>query len=232
VHEEVDGDARVTSPVGAVAVRLDRNAGRHEATFVGLLAFAIGATVAEKPEGSLREGSPAEGGSAGSLDARFETVAPDVARLCRQLLGDPDAARDALAEVFLRARRGFASYDPERSFRSWVFAVASHYCIDLLRRRNREQRLFEPGADEAEAAAAPGPSPLRRLLEAEQRRRLEAAVEDLPPRYRAPLVLRFHAELSYDEIAARLGLNRAQVGTLLLRARRKLREALGGEEMS
>jgi len=174
--------------------------------------------------------SPAAGDGSESLEARFEALAPDVARLCRQLLGDPDASGDAVAEVFLRARRGFASYDAERSFRSWLFAVASHYCIDLLRRRHREQRLFEPGEGEAEAAAAPGPSPLHRLLEAEQRRRLELAVEALPPRYRAPVVLRFHAELSYDEIAARLGLNRAQVGTLLLRARRKLREALAGED--
>jgi RNA polymerase sigma-70 factor (ECF subfamily) len=206
----------VASPVGAIAGWRDP------------LAFAIGARVSDEQQtGSLRDVTAAAGG-ADTLDARFEALAPDVGRLCRHLLADPEAARDAVAEVFLRARRGWDGYDPDRSFRSWLFAIASHYCIDLLRRRHREQRLFEPGTGEAEAAAAPGPSPLRRLLEAEQRRALEAAIAALPPRYRAPLVLRFHAELSYDEIAVRLGLNRAQVGTLLLRGRRKLRDALAG----
>lgn len=194
------------------------------------LAFAIGSRVPEEPSRNLREVAPATGGSSGSLEERFEALAPAVARLCRQLLGDPDAAGDAVAEVFLRARGGWDGYDRNRSFRSWLLAIASHHCIDVLRRKHREQRLFEPAGGEEEAAAEQGPSPLRRLLEAEQRRRLEVAVEALPPRYRAPLVLRFHAELSYDEIAARLGLSRAQVGTLLLRARRKLREGLAGGE--
>jgi RNA polymerase sigma factor (sigma-70 family) len=207
----------MASPAGSMALAWER------------LAFEIGATVAGDPTGSLLETVSAAGEVSDSLEARFELVAPDVRRLCRQLLGDPDAAGEAVAEVFLRAGRAWASYDAARPFRPWILAVASHYCIDRLRRESREARLFEPGEGDVEAAAAPGLSPLRRLLEAERHGQLQAAVEALPPRYRAPLVLRFHAELSYDEIAARLGLHRAQVGTLLLRARRKLREALAEE---
>lgn len=220
MHEEAGRDSDVASPVGAFAASLDP------------LAFEIGARVAEEPRGNLREVSLVAGGGPESLEARFEALAPAVARLCRQLLGDADAAGDAVAEVFLRARRGWDGYDRNRSFRSWLLAIASHHCIDLLRRKHRERRIFEPAAGEMESAAEPGPSPLRRLLEAERRRELEAAVAALAPRYRAPLVLRFHAELSYEEIADRLGLERGQVGTLLLRARRKLREALAGRETS
>ena len=212
------------SPVGAIVSLRDS------------LAFAIGALLPDEPTERRLGVAPAPGsgasGEAGSLEERFERLSPDVARLCRQLLGDPDAAGDALSEVFLRARRGWDRYDPARPFRTWLLSIASHYCIDQLRRRHREQRIFEPDPGDVDAASAPGPSPLRRLLEAEQRRRLEAAIDALPPRYRAPLVLRFHAELSYDEIAAQLGLERPHVGTLLLRARRKLRETLTSEEGS
>ena len=56
-----------------------------------------------------------------------------------------------------------------------------------------------------------------------------AAVEALPDRYRAPLVLRYYAELDYDGIAGILGVTRNQVATLLFRAKRKLRSALSGE---
>jgi len=240
VDEEAAEDAQVASPVGAVALSWDSLAFANEAEGIAARAIearaiearAIGASVAEEPTGSLREVRPIESAKPDSLDERFASLAPAVARLCAQLLGDRDAAGDAVAEVFLRARRGWDGYDREQSFRAWLLAIASHYCIDLLRRKHREQRIFEPVSGEAEAAAAPGPSPLRRLLEVEQRRELEAAVAALPPRYRAPLVLRFHAELSYDEIAARLGLERGHVGTLLLRARRQLRDALAGKERS
>lgn len=215
----------MASPVGAFALSWDPLAFANEAE-------GSGASVAEEPTGSLREVPPVEHANSDSLDERFAALSPAVTRLCAQLLGDRDAAGDAVAEVFLRARRGWDGYDREQSFRAWLLAIASHHCIDLLRRKHREQRIFEPEEGEVEAAAEPGPSPLRRLLEVEQRRELEAAVAALPPRYRAPLVLRFHAELSYDEIAVRLGLERAHVGTLLLRARRRLRDALAGKERS
>jgi RNA polymerase sigma-70 factor (ECF subfamily) len=165
-----------------------------------------------------------------AFDARFQPHAEAVERLCRQLLGGGDAARDALHEVYLRARRGFATYDPARPLRTWLHAIAAHHCIDRLRREGREQRLFQPTPEDEAALAEPGPSPLARLLGAEQRARLARAVETLPPRYRAPIVLRYHAELSYEEIAARLGITRAEVGTLLFRGRRRLRERLAEEE--
>src|SRR6266568_3227133 len=63
--------------------------------------------------------------------------------LCRYLLNSFDAAEDATHEVFLRAQRKLASYDPAFPFSSWLLGIASHHCIDLLRRRGTERRLFE-----------------------------------------------------------------------------------------
>ncbi|MDX1650449.1 MAG: RNA polymerase sigma factor, partial [Myxococcota bacterium] len=73
--------------------------------------------------------------------------------------------------------------------------------------------------------AHPDASPLRAALDAEAHVRLRAALDALPERYRAPLVLRHLAGLSYDEIAGLLEVSRSQVGVLLHRGRVRLRRA-------
>lgn len=162
----------------------------------------------------------------------FQHFDADVARLCRRLLGDLSAAEDAKSEVFLRAQRSFASYDPGRPFRRWLLSIAGHHCTDQLRRRQTEARIFHPGELEREELSSTSPSPLRQLLEAEQRDRLLAGIEALPPKYRLPLVLRYQAELDYAAIAEILEVPRERVGTLLFRAkarlRRELADAAGG----
>src|SRR6476659_3148924 len=63
--------------------------------------------------------------------------------LCRYLLNSFDAAEDATHEVFLRAQRKLATYDPSLPFSSWLLGIASNHCIDLLRRRTTEKRIFD-----------------------------------------------------------------------------------------
>ncbi len=154
---------------------------------------------------------------------------PDVERLCRRLLGSAVDSEDASQESFARAHAALGSYDPARPFRRWLLAIAAHCAIDALRRRRREARLFEGEAIDTDALADPGPSPLQHGLSAESRRLLLAAIEAQPDLYRAPLVLRYYADLDYGEIAEILCVSRNQVATLLFRARRRLREALAEE---
>jgi len=151
-----------------------------------------------------------------------------VRRHCRRFLGD-EADRDASQEVFLKARRGFASWDPERPFRPWLLAVAGNHCIDQLRRHSREARLFDSRDLDPGDLLDAGPSPLRLALRSEERGRLLDALDDLPQKYRLPLVLRYFQELDYEAIADVLGVSRGQVGTLLFRAKRLLRQALNDD---
>jgi RNA polymerase sigma-70 factor (ECF subfamily) len=171
--------------------------------------------------------------ASGAVVLGFAHFDGDVARLCSRLLGDVPAAEDAKSEVFLRAQRSFASYDPAQPFRRWLLSIAGHYCTDQLRRRRTEARIFDPGELEQEALPSNAPSPLRQLLSAEQRDRLLAAVEALPPKYRLPLVLRYQAELDYAAIGEILELPRDRIGTLLFRGKARLRkdlaDAAGGE---
>jgi RNA polymerase sigma factor (sigma-70 family) len=149
-----------------------------------------------------------------------------VTRLCRRLLGSDEDAKDARSEVFLRAREAIVSYDQRRSFRSWLLAIAAHHCVDVLRRRAVEGRLFDAADLAEDTLPSAGPSPLGLALARERREQLLAALDALPARHRAPLVLRYFAELSYDAIAELLRVQPRDVGVLLFRAKLRLREAL------
>ena len=151
---------------------------------------------------------------------------PDVQRLCRRLLGSAAESEDASQESFARAHAALGSYDPARPFRRWLLAIAAHCAIDALRRRRRETNLFDGDAALAGELADPDPSPLQHALGSELRGRLLAAIEAQPDLYRAPLVLRYYADLDYGEIAEILCVSRNQVATLLFRARARLRSAL------
>ncbi len=161
----------------------------------------------------------------------FAAYEPDVARVCRRMLGGiADDADDASSEVFLRARRGLSSVDPERPFKPWLLSVTSHHCVDLLRRRSRESRIFDPRDADEVGATDPSPSPLSSLVWAERREELIAAIDGLPPRHRVPLMLRYFAELDYKAIGEVLDVSPAAVSNCLYRARRALRDALSEDQ--
>lgn len=166
-------------------------------------------------------------GDHSALTDLYRQYREDVDRLCGRMLGSPSEAEDAHAEVFLRAQTALASYDPKRPFRRWLLGIASHHCIDRLRRRQVEGRLFSAEDLDPDTHAGRGPSPLAAALGEEARQRVSAAIDALEDRYRAPLVLRYFAELSYREIAEQLELRPEQVGVLLYRAKDRLRHQLG-----
>lgn len=149
----------------------------------------------------------------------------EVLRLCLRMLGHSHDAEEARSETFLRAQQGAASWDG-RPLRAWLLGIAAHHCVDRLRRRALEGRLFEASDLDPGDLPAQAPSPLTLLLARERSAQLEAALTALPDKYRAPLVLRFLADQSYGQIAGTLGVSEAQVAVLVFRAKTKLREAL------
>jgi RNA polymerase sigma-70 factor (ECF subfamily) len=151
--------------------------------------------------------------------------------LCLHLLGRREDAEDATSEVFMKLGRALGRYDDALPFRPWLTGVAARHCLDRLRRRRREQRLFETERDDEPAASGePARSPLAGLLAEEGRGAIAAAIAALPERQRVPLVLRYHGELSYDEIAERLDWTRQRVAVTLFRAKQSLRRVLRAEE--
>ena len=176
--------------------------------------------------GVRREETAAGGDGDADFDALYRVQSRRVLQTCRYLLGSPDEAEDAAQEVFLRARQRFEQYDRERPFSNWILAVASHHCLDRLRRRGRETWLF--GTADVERAAAPArePDPLTALLVRERGRQVREAVAALPVKYRVPLVLAYFHELAYAEIGAILDIEPGHVAVLVFRGRKQLRRML------
>ena len=165
-------------------------------------------------------------GDAEAFGELYHQFYPRVLGLCRHLLGSREAAEDAAAEVFIRVQRAMKTFDSALPFPRWLLSIASHHCIDQLRRRRVEHRLFDPTEVETHDPASLSASPLQDLVAAERRDAVRGAVESLPERYRMPLVLRYYSEMSYDQIAGALGLNRNHVATLIFRAKQELRRVL------
>jgi len=153
-------------------------------------------------EGAVQEFvRQARAGDRQAFSRLYEDFSRRVLGLCRHLLGSTEAAEDAASEAFLRAQRFMSQYDNSVPFRTWLFSIASHCCIDQLRRRNRERRLFEVRQDGWPEPASSELSPLAQILAGEGKERLRAAIHELPERFRLVLAMRYEADLSYEQIA-------------------------------
>ena len=170
----------------------------------------------------------ARGQDAEALGEIYRHYVRRVFGLCRHMLDSRERAEDATSEVFLKLGRSVESYDGSIPFARWLLRVAGNHCIDVLRRQRRRRQLVVEGEDEATLLAAPSaePSPLGAVMSREERLWVRDAIADLPDTFRLPLVLRYYSELSYDEIARELGLQKNNVATLIFRAKQELRRKL------
>jgi len=182
-------------------------------------------------------------GDQGAFADLYGLTARRVYGLCRHMLASREAAEDATSEVFLKVHRAFqgvaGSYNPEQRFLPWLLSVTGNFCVDQLRRRGLETRIFAlPKPDEdAEGGfwqetwseswtSQTAPNVQDRLVAEAGQADVRQALAALPDQYRIPLVLRYDSELSYDEIASTMGLKRNHVATLIFRAKKELRSGL------
>jgi RNA polymerase sigma-70 factor (ECF subfamily) len=147
-------------------------------------------------------------------------------RFCRRALPTREDAEDATMEIFMKLRDKLSQYDETRSFSAWLYKVAANHCWDLLRRRRiRQDKETDDVADVP--LEHPDPNQLDRMIEQSTNDEVRRALGKLGARARMALVMRYYSDMSYDEIADALGVRRAFVGVVLLRARHELRQALG-----
>jgi RNA polymerase sigma-70 factor (ECF subfamily) len=146
-----------------------------------------------------------------------------VYNLCYRMLGNAPEAEDACQETFVRIYTKLHTYQPDRKLSSWVLSIASHYCIDRLRRRRGQWLSLD---EEPVAATLPshqrGPEEV--AMREELRGEVQHLVDALAPSYRVPLILRYWYDLSYAEIADVMGLTVQAVKSRLHRARLQMIE--------
>jgi RNA polymerase sigma-70 factor (ECF subfamily) len=142
-----------------------------------------------------------------------------VYNLAYRMLGNAAEAEGAAQETFLRAYTRLNTYDSERKFSSWLLAIASHHCIDRLR-----QRRFALSLDELPPWRwlASSSRPEETVIRSEERDEIRQLLDQLPPHYRAAVILRYWYDLSYQEIAEVMETTESAVKSTLYRARRRL----------
>jgi RNA polymerase sigma-70 factor (ECF subfamily) len=149
-----------------------------------------------------------------------------VYNLTYRMLGDPAEAEDAAQETFLRAFNKLATYQPERKFVNWLLSIASHHCIDRLRRRNRAPQLSLDGPMPPQWLTSDAPRPEQVVDKKQRREQVRQVLETLPADYRATVVLRYWYGLSYREIATTMDTTESAIKSRLHRARRMMAEYL------
>ena len=153
----------------------------------------------------------------GILVERYERA---VYHLAVRTLRDGEEAKDATQEAFFKAFRALRTFRRGAKFSTWIFTIAYRVCCDRLARRKRYS------GDELPECADPGAGPQEQTESADEARRLRAAVDALPEKYRAVITL-FHLQNKhYEEIAQVLDLPLGTVKTHLFRAKELLRRAL------
>jgi len=140
-----------------------------------------------------------------------------------RLLRDPLEAEDALQEVFLKVYEHAHRFEPKATVSAWLHRITANHCLNLLRRRHPQESLDD---DDAPQVPDAGATPLQALEEQDLNRRLSQLLDALPENQRRALVLKRFAGLSYQEIAAEMGLSPQAVDGLLKRARQSLKQAL------
>ena len=168
-----------------------------------------------------REGDQA---AFGRLVVAYQTP---VYNLAYRMLGNRAEAEEAAQEAFLRAYTHLRSYDPQRPFRSWLLSIASHYCIDRLRRRRITWLSFEDEIAAPEQLTSDRPNPESVVVQREREEYIQQLLTALSPTDRAAITLRYWYDYSYEEIAETLNLTISAVKSRLHRARHALAKMMG-----
>ena len=157
-----------------------------------------------------------------------------ILNLIYRSIGDRIQAEDVAQEVFLRVWRAAEDYEPKSKFTTWVYRIAVNLCLDALKATHRKQPFVHlyAGAENSDGndgvlnGCDSAPSPEELLIDAEESGRIFAALQSLPANQCLAVVLKKFDDLSYDEISRILGCSVAAVESLLVRAKKTLRERL------
>ena len=170
-------------------------------------------------------------GDTAAFEPLVERYRQRVWRLAYQILRDREDAWDCAQEAFVRAFHSLSSFRGQSAFYTWLFRITVNVATDRQRARGAQARAFGaervPEEEWGRTTPDPGGGPDKVAVQAEQRERIRQALDALPPKARAIIMLSDVEGLSYREIAEVL---RCPIGTVMSRlhnARKRLKSALG-----
>jgi RNA polymerase sigma-70 factor, ECF subfamily len=153
------------------------------------------------------------------LDRLIEQYQHRLMRYLTYVVGNRQTAEDLFQDTWLRVLERGSQYDGEHQFSAWLFSVARNLAIDHLRKKKHVSLEAEENEVSIAIPVSAGPSAFEVVAGAEKSEQIFEALTKVPAEYREAIVLRFHEELSLEEIAA---VTRAPLGTVKSRIYRGL----------
>jgi RNA polymerase sigma-70 factor (ECF subfamily) len=162
----------------------------------------------------------AQQGEDAAFSRLVEVYQKPVYNLCYRMLGNAGDAEDAAQETFIRAYKAIKRYDPARKFSTWLLTIASNYCIDQHRRRKLPTFSVDGFETPDIPEKAPGMESI--LVQGEHQQQIAELLDELKPKDRSAVVMRYWYDYSYEEIGQALDLSISAVKSRLHRARQTM----------
>ncbi|HEX9639531.1 MAG TPA: sigma-70 family RNA polymerase sigma factor [Acidobacteriota bacterium] len=143
-----------------------------------------------------------------------------------QFVGRVEEAEDLTQEIFLKLYHSLDKFDRSASLVNWLVRVAKNHCVDYYRRKRREMASVIHDEELLTVVQSRGKSPLGQFESKENSKRLRDAMARLPEHLRLAVLLRDIQDLSYQEIAERLGIPEGTVKSRINRGRAELARRL------
>jgi len=153
--------------------------------------------------------------------------------MMKKMIANTDDAEDLTIEAFGKAFKRLAQYSPDYAFSTWLFKIASNNCIDFLRRKKLGSTMSldagfdssddQEGSIDVEFSVL---DPEQALMKEQRIDEMHRIVEQLKPKYKQLVEMRYFKELSYEEISVELDLPLGTVKAQLFRARELMFEIL------
>lgn len=138
------------------------------------------------------------------------------------MIKDKEEVNDISQEIFIRLYQALNRYNPEYKFSTWSVKIATNYCLDVLRKKKADVVPI----DEMIEVPYNGDTPELKYIRKEQKNKIREAIEELPEKYKIPIILFHQNGLSYEEMTHILNEPMTIVKNRLYRARLMLREKL------
>lgn len=138
------------------------------------------------------------------------------------MINDKEEVSDLSQEVFIRIYKALDRYDPKYKFSTWAVRIATNLCLDIHRKKKVNSTSIDEIGDLSDGVDTPEDSYLRK----ERSERIRRAIQELPEKYRTPIILFHQNGLSYEEMTKVLGEPMTIIKNRLYRARIMLKEAL------
>ena len=164
-------------------------------------------------------------GDSASFALLLERHRGPVIHFLYRMVQNQAVAEELAQEVFFRVYRSRASYEPTAKFTTWLFRIATHLALNCIRdvRQERSRDTLDP---DTRQFADRGPTAEQALLKQARLAEVRAAVDTLPEKQKAAVLMHKYQEMEYAQIAAVLNCSESAVKSLLFRAYETLRSRL------